>query len=200
MVNKEMIEKEAQDGGTYFYHESSYVDEGVSIGGGTKVWHFCHIMVGAKIGSKCSVGQNVNIGGKAVIGNGVKLQNNISVYDDVIIEDDVFCGPSMVFTNVMNPRAFVERKHEYKITLIKRGASIGANATIVCGTTLGEYCFIGAGSVVTHDIPRYAIAFGSPARVHGWVCKCGVKLGENLICPECKKKYLKKNNGLEEIA
>jgi len=200
MVNKEMIEQETKYGGTYFHHESSYVDEGASVGIGTKVWHFCHIMAGAKIGSKCSIGQNVNIGGKAVIGNGVKLQNNISVYDDVIIEDDVFCGPSMVFTNVANPRAFVERKHEYKLTLIKRGASIGANATIVCGTTLGEYCFIGAGSVVTHNIPPYALAFGNPARVFGWVCKCGVKLGEDLVCPECKKKYLKNDNGLEEIA
>lgn len=196
----EMIEHEAQDGGTYFCHESSYVDEGASVGTGTKVWHFCHLMAGAKVGSKCSIGQNVNIGGKAIVGNGVKLQNNISVYDDVVIEDDVFCGPSMVFTNVVNPRAFVERKHEYKPTLIRRGASIGANATIVCGTTLGAYCFIGAGSVVTHDIPSYAMAYGNPARVRGWVCKCGVKLNEELLCGECEKKYYKTDDGLEELA
>lgn len=194
-----MIEKEVQGGGKYFRHESSYVDENVSVGSGTKIWHFCHVMAGAQVGSNCSIGQNVNIGGKAIIGNGVKLQNNISVYDDVVIEDDVFCGPSMVFTNVINPRAFVERKHEYKLTFVKRGASVGANATIVCGTTLGEYCFIGAGSVVTKDVPPYAMAFGNPARIRGWVCKCGVKLDENLICPECNKRYRKAEKGLEEI-
>ena len=198
MPNVELKELEAQGGGTYFLHESSYVDEGASVGAGTRIWHFSHLMAGAKVGLKCSIGQNVNIGGKAVIGNGVKLQNNISVYDDVVIEDDVFCGPSMVFTNVVNPRAFVERKHEYKMTLIKCGASIGANATIVCGTTLGEYCFIGAGSVVTHDIPPYALAYGNPAKVRGWVCSCGVKLDEKLVCPECGKKYFKGNKGLEE--
>ncbi len=133
-------------------------------------------------------------------GDRVKLQNNISVYDDVVIEDDVFCGPSMVFTNVVNPRAFVERKHEYRRTLVKKGASIGANATIVCGTTLGEYCFIGAGSVVTRDVPAYALAFGNPAKARGWVCGCGVKLGDDLACPECGKKYHKGNRGLEELA
>lgn len=200
MTNAELKELAAQDGGTYFLHESSYVDEGASVAAGTKIWHFSHIMAGAKIGSKCSIGQNVNVGGKAVIGNGVKLQNNISVYDDVVIEDDVFCGPSMVFTNVVNPRAFVERKHEYRRTLVKRGASIGANATIVCGTTLGEYCFVGAGSVVTRDVPAYALAFGNPAKARGWVCRCGVKLGDDLVCPECGKKYNKGNKGLEELA
>jgi UDP-2-acetamido-3-amino-2,3-dideoxy-glucuronate N-acetyltransferase len=200
MSNAELRELEAQGGGNYFLHESSYVDEGASVGAETRIWHFCHVMAGAKVGSKCSLGQNVNIGGKAVIGNGVKLQNNISVYDDVVIEDDVFCGPSMVFTNVVNPRAFVERKHEYKRTLIKRGASIGANATIVCGTTLGEYCFIGAGSVVTRDVPPFALAYGNPAKVRGWVCSCGVKLNENLACPECGKKYGKENKGLRELA
>jgi UDP-2-acetamido-3-amino-2,3-dideoxy-glucuronate N-acetyltransferase len=200
MPNAELKELEAPGGGIYFLHESSYVDEGASIGSGTRIWHFSHVMAGAKVGLKCSIGQNVNIGGKALVGNGVKLQNNISVYDDVVIEDDVFCGPSMVFTNVVNPRAFVERKHEYKPTLIKRGASIGANATIVCGTTLGEYCFVGAGSVVTRDVPPYALAYGNPARVHGWVCGCGVKLNENLVCPECGKKYRKVTKGLGEIA
>ena len=160
----------------YFVHESSYVDEGAQIGDGTKIWHFCHIMGGAKIGKKCSIGQNVNIGSRAVIGDGVKIQNNVSVYDDVIIEDDVFCGPSCVFTNVINPRAFVERKHEYKKPTVKKGASIGANATIVCGVTVGEYALIGAGSVVTKDIPDYSLAYGNPARVHGKVNKNGEKI------------------------
>ena len=159
----------------YFVHESSYVDEGAEIGEGTKVWHFTHIMSGAKVGKKCSIGQNVNIGGKAIIGNGVKIQNNVSLYDDVVIEDDVFCGPSCVFTNVINPRAFIERKHEYKQTLIKKGASIGANATIVCGVTVGEYALIGAGSVVTKDVPPYALVYGNPARVHGAVNEAGEK-------------------------
>ena len=159
----------------YFVHESSYVDEGAEIGEGTKVWHFTHIMSGAKVGKKCSIGQNVNIGSKAIIGNGVKIQNNVSLYDDVVIEDDVFCGPSCVFTNVINPRAFIERKHEYKQTLIKKGASIGANATIVCGVTVGEYALIGAGSVVTKDVPPYALVYGNPARMHGTVNEAGEK-------------------------
>jgi len=146
-------------------------------------------MAGAVIGESCSLGQNVNIGSRAILGNGVKVQNNVSIYDDVIIEDDVFCGPSCVFTNVINPRAFVERKHEYRKTLVKKGASIGANATIVCGITLGEYCFIGAGSVVTRDVPSYAQVYGSPARQHGWVCRCGAKLPESLECPDCGIQY-----------
>lgn len=158
---------------SYFKHESSYVDEGAEVGEGTKIWHFCHVMSGAKIGKNCSLGQNVNVGGKAIIGDGVKIQNNVSVYDDVVIEDNVFCGPSCVFTNVINPRAFVERKHEYKQTVIKKGASIGANATIVCGVTVGEYALIGAGSVVTKDVPAYALVYGSPARVRGKVDKEG---------------------------
>lgn len=158
---------------SYFKHESSYVDEGVEIGEGTKIWHFCHVMSGAKIGEKCSLGQNVNVGGKAVIGNGVKIQNNVSIYDSVEIEDDVFCGPSMVFTNVINPRAFVERKTEYKKTVLKKGCSIGANATVVCGVTIGEYALVGAGSVVTKDVPPYSLVYGNPARVHGKVDKEG---------------------------
>ena len=157
----------------YFKHESSYVDEGAEIGEETKIWHFCHIMSGAKIGSNCSLGQNVNVGGKAVIGNGVKIQNNVSIYDSVEIEDDVFCGPSMVFTNVINPRAFVERKTEYKKTVLKKGCSIGANATVVCGVTIGEYALVGAGSVVTKDVPPYSLVYGNPARVHGKVDKEG---------------------------
>jgi len=163
------------DAKAYFSHESSYVDEGVEIGEGTKIWHFSHIMAGAKIGRNCVLGQNVNIGSRAVIGNGVKIQNNVSVYDDVIIEDDVFCGPSCVFTNVINPRAFVERKNEYKKTMVKKGASIGANATILCGVTVGEYSLIGAGSVVTRDVPAYALVYGNPARVQGKVDSDGNK-------------------------
>ena len=159
-----------------FVHESVYVDEGAQIGEGTKIWHFSHIMSGAKIGKNCTIGQNVNIASRAVIGNNVKIQNNVSVYDDVIIEDDVFCGPSCVFTNVMNPRAFVERKYEYKKTVVKKGATIGANATIVCGVTIGEYALIGAGSVVTKDVPAYSLVYGNPARVHGTVNENGEKL------------------------
>ena len=195
----ELIERPASGSGTYKVHESSYVDEGASVGEGTRIWHFSHIMSGAVIGTKCSLGQNVNVGGKAVIGNGVKIQNNVSVYDDVIIEDEVFCGPSMVFTNVINPRAFVERKQEYKKTVVKHGASIGANATVVCGVTLGEYCFVGAGSVVTKDVPAYALVYGSPARQHGWVCRCGVKLNAALTCPECGKHYRKIREGIEVV-
>jgi UDP-2-acetamido-3-amino-2,3-dideoxy-glucuronate N-acetyltransferase len=164
----------------YFVHESSYIDEGAEIGEGTKIWHFCHIMSGAKIGKNCSLGQNVNVGSRAVIGDGVKIQNNVSVYDDVIIEDDVFCGPSCVFTNVINPRAFVERKHEYRKTVVKKGATIGANATIVCGVTIGEYALVGAGSVVTRDVPDYALVYGNPARVWGKVDREGSKLPDGV--------------------
>jgi len=173
----------------YFVHESAYVDAGAKIGKETKIWHFSHIMSGASIGERCSIGQNVNIGSKAVVGNGVKIQNNVSVYDSVIIEDDVFCGPSCVFTNVVNPRAFVERKSEYRITRIKKGASIGANATIVCGVTLGEYCFIGAGAVLTRDVPPYALMIGVPARQKGWVSRAGEILGEDLRCPATGEQY-----------
>ena len=196
MANKELIEAQAEGGGIYYRHKSSYVDSGARVGADTKIWHFSHIMGGARIGVKCSLGQNVNVGGGAVVGDGVKIQNNVSVYDDVVIEDAVFCGPSCVFTNVINPRAFVERKHEYKRTLVKRGAAIGANATIVCGTTLGEYCFVGAGSVVTHNVPAHAMVYGSPARVRGWVCSCGVKLDDSLKCPACGAGYIHHGEGL----
>ncbi len=187
------------EGGEYKRHESAYVDEGAVVGAGTRIWHFVHVMPGATIGQRCSLGQNVNVGSRAVLGNGVKIQNNVSIYDDVMIEDDVFCGPSMVFTNVINPRAFVERKNEYLRTLVCKGASIGANATIVCGTTLGEFCFVGAGAVVTKDVPPYAMVYGSPARVRGWVCKCGVKLGDDLKCPACGFSYKHTGEGLKPI-
>lgn len=161
---------------SYFKHESSYVDEGAEVGDGTKIWHFCHIMSGAKIGKNCSLGQNVNVGGSAVIGDGVKIQNNVSVYDGVTVEDGVFLGPSMTFTNVVNPRAFVERKDEYRRTLLRKGCSVGANATIVCGVTIGEYAMVGAGSVVTRDVPPYALVYGNPARIHGKVDEAGNKI------------------------
>lgn len=182
----------------YFVHESAYVEEGAIIGEGTKIWHFSHIMDGAQIGSNCLLGQNVFIDKRAKIGNSVKIMNNVSVYDLVTIEDNVFCGPSMVFTNIKNPRAEIQRRlSEYLLTTVKRGATIGANATIICGNTIGRYAFIGAGSVVTKDIPDYAVAHGNPARVAGWMCECGEKLhfvpGYAVVtCSKCNKKYKKK--------
>ncbi|MCK5845036.1 MAG: N-acetyltransferase, partial [Victivallales bacterium] len=157
-----------------------------------KIWHFCHVQSGAVIGRRCSIGQNVNISSRAVLGDGCKIQNNVSIYDDVVLEDNVFCGPSMVFTNVINPRSFIVRKHEYKRTLVREGASIGANATIVCGNAIGRFAFVGAGAVVTKDVPDYALVFGSPAKVMGWVCECGVKLvfeDAPATCGECGKRY-----------
>lgn len=159
-----------------FIHESAYVDEGAIVGDDTRIWHFCHVNAGAVIGERCSLGQNVVVMPRTKIGNNVKIQNNVSVYEGVELEDDVFCGPSMVFTNVINPRSHVSRKHEYRRTLVKRGASIGANATIVCGATLGEYAFVGAGAVVARDVKPYALVVGVPARQVGWVCACGERL------------------------
>ena len=182
-----------------FVHESSYVDEGAVIGRGTKVWHFCHVMPGASIGENCVVGQNVYIGGKAVIGKAVKIQNNVSVYDRVILEDEVFCGPSCVFTNVINPRAFVERRSEYVPTVVRRGATLGANSTVLCGVTIGCYALVGAGAVVTRDVPDYGLVYGSPARQHGWVGRAGVKLTEELVCPETADRYRRNASGLELI-
>ena len=172
-------------------HESAYVDDGAVIGAGTRVWHFCHVLGGAVIGERCSLGQNVVVMSGTRIGANVKIQNNVSVYEGVVLEDDVFCGPSMVFTNVLNPRSHVSRRNEYRRTLVRRGASIGANATIVCGTTLGEYAFIGAGSVVAKDVPAYALMVGVPARRIGWMCQCGERLpdGGKGTCGVCGSTY-----------
>lgn len=177
----------------YFKHESSYVDDNCTIGKGTKIWHFSHIMSGCTIGEDCNIGQNVVISPDVTLGRNCKIQNNVSVYTGVICEDDVFLGPSMVFTNVINPRAAVSRKSEYRQTLIKRGASVGANATIVCGHTLGEYCLIGAGSVVTKDVPNFALMVGNPARRVGWVSRYGEKLSFDAqgfaTCPATGERY-----------
>ena len=180
----------------YFVHESSYVDEPVEIGEGTKIWHFSHVMAHARIGAGCSIGQNVLIASNVVIGNNVKIQNNVSVYEGVTLEDDVFCGPSMVFTNVNTPRSGTPRNTsaDYAVTLVRRGASIGANATIVCGHALGEFAFVGAGSVVTADVPPHAIVYGNPARIAGYACECGARLqfeGERARCAECARNFLK---------
>lgn len=176
----------------YFVHESSYVDEGCEIGADTKIWHFSHIMRECVIGKGCNIGQNVVISPGVILGDGVKIQNNVSVYTGVICEDGVFLGPSCVFTNVINPRAFIERKSEYRRTVIHKGASIGANATIVCGHDIGRYALVGAGSVVTRDVPDYAMVYGVPAKVHGYVCQCGEQIAftaGQAICPACGKTY-----------
>lgn len=176
----------------YFVHPSSYVDEPCSIGENTKIWHFTHIMKDCVIGRGCNIGQNVLVSPDVRVGDNVKIQNNVALYTGVILEDDVFCGPSMVFTNVINPRSHVVRKNEYKTTLVRRGASLGANSTIVCGITIGEYAFIGAGSVVTRDVPAYALVYGNPARVRGYVCNCGIKLDTEagpIVCASCARKY-----------
>ena len=159
-----------------FVHESSYVDDGCEIGDGTKIWHFSHVMSRSRIGRGCNIGQNVVVSPDVVIGDNVKIQNNVSIYTGVVLEDDVFCGPSMVFTNVVNPRSHVSRKDEYRQTLVKRGASLGANSTVVCGHTVGTYAFVGAGAVITKDVPDFALVVGNPARISGWMCRCGVKL------------------------
>jgi UDP-2-acetamido-3-amino-2,3-dideoxy-glucuronate N-acetyltransferase len=170
-----------------FAHPTAVVDEGAQIGEGTKIWHFCHVSAGARIGRDCVLGQNVYVG-NVHIGNRCKIQNNVSIYDGVELEDGVFCGPSCVFTNVINPRAEVERKKEFKPTRVRRGATIGANATIMCGVTVGEYAFVGAGAVVTKDVPPHALVVGTPARRTGWMCACGVKLASD-VCSACGKRY-----------
>jgi len=181
----------------YWAHETAIIDSGALIGPGTRVWHWVHVCAGARIGANCVLGQNVFVGNKVVIGNNVRIQNNVSVYDDVTLEDDVFCGPSMVFTNVINPRSHVSRKDEYLKTLVRRGASIGANATVVCGNEIGEYAFIGAGAVVTRSVPGYALVIGSPAKRIGWMCQCGERLPEQtgaISCTSCGSRYRVEGN------
>lgn len=183
----------------FFVHESSYIDDEVTIGKGTKIWHFTHVLGNCSIGENCSLGQNVVVGPNVNIGNQVKIQNNVSVYDGVTIEDYVFCGPSCVFTNVNNPRSEIDRKNEYLKTIVKKGASIGANATIICGNNLGKYCFIAAGAVVTKDVPAFALMVGNPAKRVGWMSKAGKKLNSDMICPITQKKYIYiDENNIEE--
>jgi UDP-2-acetamido-3-amino-2,3-dideoxy-glucuronate N-acetyltransferase len=189
----------------YFAHESSYVDEGSEIGDGTKIWHFTHVMSGARIGRRCNIGQNVVISAGVTIGDDVKIQNNVSVYTGVMLEDGVFCGPSMVFTNVVNPRSHVSRKNEYRQTLVRRGATLGANSTIVCGHTIGAHAFVGAGAVVTKDVPDYGLVIGNPGRLVGWMCACGVKLVSTssvpaaATCSACGARYRGHGNVLAAI-
>lgn len=183
----------------YFVHESSHVDEGCQIGEGSKIWRFTHVMSGSTIGKGCNIGQNVVISPGVVVGDNVKIQSNVSVYTGVELGGDVFCGPSMVFTNVVNPRSHVSRKNEYLKTIVGRGATLGANSTIVCGNRIGRYGFVGAGAVVTRDVPDYALVFGNPARVVGWMCECGVKLPvppKAMVCGECGKAYEHSNSGV----
>lgn len=187
-----------------FVHNTSIVDKGAQVGIGTKIWHFSHVSKGAKIGEKCILGQNVFVSADVVIGSGVKIQNNVSIYDKVILEDFVFCGPSCVFTNVFNPRSEYPRDREtgFRKTCVKRGATLGANSTIVCGVTIGKYAFVGAGSVVTKDIPDYAVFYGNPARMHGWMCECGVKLDfkeNDALCCKCAKGYRLSGEKIEKL-
>src|SRR6184192_3544080 len=187
----------------YFVHESSYVDDGAQIGDDTKIWHFSHVMPGAVIGARCNLGQNVVVMPGTRIGNNCKIQNNVSIYEGVELEDDVFCGPSCVFTNVTNPRAHVSRKNEYRRTIVKRGGSIGANATIICGVTLGEYAFIGAGAVVTADVPAYGLMVGVPARRVGWMCQCGERLhptAGRAACDVCGATYEESGGALRQAS
>jgi UDP-2-acetamido-3-amino-2,3-dideoxy-glucuronate N-acetyltransferase len=185
---------------TYWAHPTALVDPPADIGEGTKIWHFSHVMAGARIGARCSLGQNVFVGAKAVVGAGCKVQNNVSLYDAVILEDDVFVGPSAVFTNVVNPRAFIVRKDEYRETRVGRGATIGANATIVCGHSVGAYALVAAGAVVSRDVPAHALVMGVPARRTGWVCRCGITLDKDLGCPGCGARYLPAGASIAEVA
>lgn len=186
--------------GSFFVHESSYVDEGVKIGQGSKIWHFSHVQSGVEIGDNCSFGQNVNISSHVKIGNGVKVQNNVSIYEGVELEDYVFCGPSMVFTNDLTPRAkYPKGSVGYKKTLLKKGATVGANATIVCGHTIGRWAMVAAGAVVTKDVQDYSLVAGVPARQLGWVCECGERLNESYHCEKCGRQYVKTDSGLSEI-
>ncbi|MBB1287103.1 N-acetyltransferase [Flavisolibacter sp. BT320] len=184
----------------FFQHASAIVDDGATIGKATRIWHFCHVMPKAIIGTNCILGQNVFVDNSVVIGDGVKIQNNVSVYNGVIIEDDVFIGPSVVFTNVINPRSFIERKQEFRQTVVKKGASIGANSTLVCGIEIGEYAFIGAGSVVTRNVPPYSLVYGNPAQHRGWMSRQGHVLrfkNAKATCPESGEKYLLEGNRVQ---
>lgn len=177
-----------------FVHESSYIDDDVTIGEGTMIWHFCHLLPGTRVGKKCRIGQNVVIGPKVTVGHNCKIQNNVSLYNGVVLEDDVFLGPSCVFTNVLTPRSAFPRNRpeDYHETRVRRGASVGANATIVCGTTIGEHALVGAGAVVTRDVPAYAVVYGNPARRRGWACECGIVLsmaGSRATCQDCGRSY-----------
>jgi UDP-2-acetamido-3-amino-2,3-dideoxy-glucuronate N-acetyltransferase len=173
----------------YFRHDTAVVDDGVAVGEGSKIWHFAHILTGSRIGARCVISQNVMIGPNVTVGDGCKIQNNVSLYEGVTLEDDVFCGPSMVFTNVLYPRAHINRRAEFLPTLIRRGATIGANATIVCGNTVGRYAMVGAGAVVTRDVPDFALVIGAPARRIGWVSRSGDRLKDDLVCPRTGERY-----------
>ncbi|MEQ8165491.1 MAG: DapH/DapD/GlmU-related protein [Alphaproteobacteria bacterium] len=187
--------------GSSLIHETSIVDAGAEVGAGTRIWHWSHVSPGARIGANCTLGQNVFVGNKVVIGDRVKIQNNVSVYDNVTLEDGVFCGPSMVFTNVHNPRSEVDRKSEFRDTLVRRGATLGANCTIVCGVTIGAYAFVGAGTVVTRDVPDFALVIGVPGQRIGWMSHAGERLGADLVCPREGRRYrLAGPERLEEIA
>ncbi len=198
MSNDSHVSKYAGKYPDVFVHESAYVDDGAVLGKGTKVWHFSHVMGGARIGERCSLGQNTFVGNRVVMGNNVRLQNNISVYDNVTLEDDVFVGPSAVFTNVNNPRSAFPRKDEYRDTVVRKGASIGANATIVCGHEVGECSFVAAGAVVTKDVPPFTLVAGVPAKRIAWMCRCGEKLPDTLHCATCDRRYDKSGLGLQE--
>ena len=179
-----------------FLHPTAAIDDGVEIGAGTRVWHFAHLLSGTAVGRNCVIGQNVMIGPDVIVGNDCKIQNNVALYKGVTLEDDVFCGPSCVFTNVLRPRAFVNRRDEFSPTLVRRGATIGANATVVCGVTIGRYAMIGAGAVVTRDVPDHGLAIGTPARLVGWVSRAGERLGDDLICPRTGERHVKTENGI----
>jgi len=198
-IERPSSEKRGNRESPFFIHETSVLDHPCEIGKGTKIWHFSHILKGCRIGENCNIGQNVVIGPEVIIGKGCKIQNNVSVYKGVTLEDYVFCGPSMVFTNVFNPRAHIARMDEIRPTLVRQGASIGANATIVCGITIGRYSFVGAGAVVTKDIPDHALVVGNPAHQIGWMCACGAKLNEQIQCESCGQRFTKAQNGLNPL-
>jgi UDP-2-acetamido-3-amino-2,3-dideoxy-glucuronate N-acetyltransferase len=183
-----------------FIHPTAIIDDGCEIGQGTKIWHFSHLLSGSRIGQNCTIGQNAMIGPDVTIGNQCKIQNNVSIYKGVTLEDGVFCGPAMVFTNIYNPRAEISKMDQVRPTLVKRGATLGANSTIICGLTIGRYAFIGAGAVVTRDVPDYVLMMGNPAKQAGWMCQCGERLGKGLNCEVCGKQYKKSAEGLKPVS